>query len=153
MLAILAAIVVPSFEGTTYESKLSSLDTNLASMRTAIDMYYYQHSHYPGGVKSGGTCVAGNNTDTATPGAAAFVGHMTQYTNQTGVACSLPAGSNYGPYLEKIPVNPMTGSNEVIAIHTGDLDLAASGTDDDGGWRYDFISGRIIADQPSFQGR
>ena len=100
MLAILAAIVVPSFEGTTYESKLSSLDTNLASMRKAIDMYYYQHSHYPGAVKSGGTCIAGINTDTATPGAAAFVGHITQYSNQEGVSCSLPAGSNYGPYLQ-----------------------------------------------------
>ena len=154
MLSILAAIIVPAIQNTADESQLSAVDANLSSLRKAIDLYYYQHGHYPGAVKSQGTCTAGDNTDTATPGAAAFVAHLTQYTTKQGVACSQPGGaSRYGPYVRKIPVNPMTGDDTVTAIHTGSLRLPGSGTDKDGGWLYDFVVGRIVADQPAYEDR
>ena len=47
ILAILASIVVPQFAATTDDAKLSALDSNLASIRSAVDLYYQQHGHYP----------------------------------------------------------------------------------------------------------
>lgn len=154
VLSLLAAIVVPSFRGATSETELAALDADLASLRKAIELYYYQHGHWPGGVKSQGTCGAGTNTDTATPGAAAFVAHLTQYTTKSGIACSQPdSSSRYGPYLREIPTNPITNLDSVTAIQTGSLTMVGSGTDSDGGWLYDFVAGRILADQPSYSDR
>jgi general secretion pathway protein G len=160
ILAILAAIVIPQFGQTTDDAKLTALDADLAIFREAIDLYASQHGHFPGAVRSNGTCAVGANIDTATPGAAAFVAQMTQYTTVSGVACTesnAEAGGliRYGPYLRAraIPNNPMTGINQVVAIQTGALDMSGSGTDEDGGWLYDFIIGKIIADQPSYGNR
>lgn len=160
ILAALAGVVIPQLSGSQDDAKLAVLDTNLASLRKAIDLYTIQHGHFPGAVKSGGTCAVGTNTDTATPGAAAFVAHLTQYTTVEGVACSQKDGDSgglirYGPYFGNItlPSNPMTGLNTVTAIQTGALQMTGSGSDNDGGWLYDFITGQIIADQPSYDDR
>ena len=59
ILAILAAIVVPQFSAATDDAKLSALDTNLANMRSSIDLYYQQHGKYPGDVTSIGTALCG----------------------------------------------------------------------------------------------
>lgn len=157
IIALLSAIVVPQFSNTSNDAKLTTLKANLKQLRTAIDLYTLQHGHYPGAVSSVGICAVGNNTDTATPGAAAFVAHMSQYTTSTGIACSQKDGHQgglikYGPYLRssQLPVNPITGDDSVEAIQTGDIDMTASGNDSEGGWRYDFITGQIIANQPSY---
>lgn len=160
ILSVLASVVVPQFGKSSESSKLVALDSDLASLRTAIDMYTAEHGHYPGSVPSRGTCAVGDNTDTATPGAAAFLAHLTQYTTAEGVACSQSdaktGGSiRYGPYLRggRLPVNPLTGSSEIQAIQTGALKLAAYGSDADGGWLYDFAVGRIAANQPGYVDR
>ena len=55
VLAILAAIVVPQFSAASNDAKLRALDTTLANMRAAIDLYYQQHGKYPGrGTSIGG---------------------------------------------------------------------------------------------------
>ena len=156
ILSVLAAIVVPQFSQSKDGAKLAALDASLASMRKAIEMYTVDHGHYPGAVPSAGTCTVGDNTDTATPGAAAFIAHLTQYTSASGVACSGKGGAViYGPYLRvsSTPPNPMTGDNAVEAIQTGRLPMSASGNDDDGGWRYDFITSEFIANQPLYENR
>ena len=48
ILALLAAIVVPQFASSTDDAKLASLDTTLANVRAAVDLYYQQHGEYPG---------------------------------------------------------------------------------------------------------
>ena len=56
ILAILAAIIVPQFAGSTAEAKNSALDANLNSMRSMVEVYYQQHGVYPGvNASSGGT--------------------------------------------------------------------------------------------------
>ncbi|MFK8031733.1 MAG: type II secretion system protein [Gammaproteobacteria bacterium] len=155
ILATLAAIVMPQLRGSVDEAKLASMRTNLATLRSAISMYYHQHGHYPGSVRSQGSCAVGTNTETATAGEAAFTAQLTQYTTRSGVACSQSdkesgGAIKYGPYLREIPVNPVTGSNALFAIKTGLLELSGTGTDTDGGWLYDFVTGEIVADQPSY---
>ncbi|MCU7947719.1 MAG: prepilin-type N-terminal cleavage/methylation domain-containing protein, partial [Candidatus Thiodiazotropha sp. (ex Cardiolucina cf. quadrata)] len=40
ILALLAAIIVPQFASSTEDAKISSLDTSLAVVRTALDLYH-----------------------------------------------------------------------------------------------------------------
>ena len=61
ILAILAAIVVPQFASSTDDAAAAALRSNLAGIRSAIDLYTQQHGGtFPGAVAStGGTCTGG----------------------------------------------------------------------------------------------
>lgn len=160
ILAILAAIVVPQFASSTKDASDAALRSNLASLRSALDLYRQQHNGaYPGSTTAvpGASCTTGPGTGTAADAAnraLAMREQLTLYTNRAGQACAAlePDGSGnplygYGPYLRggALPTNPVTepSSNAVVATNTGVLTMAgdASGV----GWKYDTVSGRIIA--------
>ncbi len=152
ILAILAAIVVPQFASSTDDAKLSSLDTTLANMRSAIDLYYQQHGKYPGAViSSGATCDAGTADTTGSTGSLdkAFIAQLTRYTNATGQACT-GSGVNfkYGPYLKKdvLPNNAITGKNTITISTAGVLGMVSTTTDLSKGWLFDTKTGQFIAD-------
>ena len=54
VLGILAMIIIPQISVSTDEAKLSTLRTNLGSLRGAIELYYHQHGAYPGAKKTDG---------------------------------------------------------------------------------------------------
>ncbi len=153
ILAILAAIVVPQFASSTDDAKLSSLDTTLANMRSAIDLYYQQHGKYPGAVISSGatSCDAGTADTTGSTGNLdkAFIAQLTRYTNATGQACT-GSGVNfkYGPYLKKdvLPNNAITGKNTITISTAGVLGMVSTTTDLSKGWLFDTKTGQFIAD-------
>jgi general secretion pathway protein G len=93
ILGILAAIVIPQFTNASEEAKESSLATNLQTVRSQIELYKIQH------------------TD-ALPGAgsASFVEALTGRTDVYGAA---DVAGAYGPYMQKIPVNPFNDLNTV----------------------------------------
>ncbi len=153
ILALLAAIVVPQFASSTDDAKISSLDTTLSNMRGAIDLYYQQHGEYPGAndatteaiAACTGTQGTGNATDAANRDQA-FRDQMSMYTDTNGGACSIKDGTfKYGPYLKKsdLPNNPVTGVGTFVVENTGDLDMIGDGAD--GGWKYDVLTGKFIA--------
>src|SRR3972149_5345617 len=52
ILAILAAVVIPQLRSSSQDAKLSALDSDLSTARSAIELYYHQHnSSYPGVIK------------------------------------------------------------------------------------------------------
>ena len=68
ILAILAAIIIPQFTAATDDATQSAYDTNIANIRSAVDLYRQQHGEYPGRVTSTGAgCPAGSAN---VPGAA-----------------------------------------------------------------------------------
>ena len=154
ILALLAAIVVPQFASSTDDAKLASLDTTLSNVRAAIDLYYQQHGEYPGAltavdVACGGTDGTGDASNAAQR-AQAFLDQLSLYTDANGGACSVKdANFEFGPYLKKgsLPDNPITNVGELLAefvvINTGDLVMAADGPN--GGWKYDVVTGKFIA--------
>lgn len=157
ILAILAAIVVPQFASTTEDAQSSGLRSNLAAIRSAIDLYSQQHSStFPGEVAAtGATCTGGTAGSGAADTAEAFEEQLKYYTNAAGQACSIsdvPAGGvvefPFGPYIKgDIPDNPVTSVGTITIVTTGDLAMSAPAAPaDTNGWRYDTTSGKFIAD-------
>ena len=159
LLGILAAVVVPQFSAATNDTKLASLDTTLANMRAAIDVYYQQHGKYPGKKESkdSDTCgpvlggIPGTGDDKTEQ---AFIDQMSRYTNRKGESCTKTDSEfKYGPYLrtDLLPANPQTGSNALLISTAGALDMNSAVTN--GGWKYDTGTGHFIADHTDYDER
>jgi general secretion pathway protein G len=116
ILGILAAIVIPQFTEASTEAKLSSLCTDLQTVRSQIELYKIQHNDNP-------------------PAAANFVAQMTSKTDIDG---TVNATGAYGPYLQKMPTNPF---NDMDTI-----DTSGTAGDGVGGWEYNETTGAINAD-------
>lgn len=146
ILAILAAIVIPQFTSTTTDAQESALDADLATMRSAIELYKVQHTNgiYPGAVAtSGGTCTATKGTGAAGT-AQAFIDSMLMASDAAGDTCSLGDTTTYkyGPYIRKsIPTDPIYQSSAVAVTTTGAAIAPSAAT---GGWAYDTVSGQFV---------
>ena len=115
ILGILAAIVIPQFTEASTEAKTSSLMTDLQTMRSQIELYKVQHNDNP----------------------PTLIGFEAQITGQTDIYGAV--GTDYGPYLQKIPTNPFNDSSAFETWGTPGL----PGTI---GWEYDESNGSIRAD-------
>ena len=165
ILTIIAAIVMPQLSASTDDAKVAALDSNLARIRSAIDLYYQQHGHYPGNAAAtGATCPGGGtagagDVDTAANRAIGMAEQLTMFTNAAGEACSTTdATFKYGPYLKTagfgptaMPKNPITDSNAVSVVTTGNLALTSASTT--GGWLYDTTAGKFLADHSAYDDR
>jgi len=116
ILGILAAIVIPQFTEASTEAKTSSLCTDLQTVRSQIELYKIQHNDQLPGI-----------------GGATFVQAMTGKTNVAGAV-----GTDYGPYLQKIPTNPFNDS--------ATIDETGTPGNDGGGWDFDTTTGAFHAD-------
>ena len=165
ILTIIAAIVVPQLSASTNDAKVAALDSNLARIRSAIDLYYQQHGHYPGDANaSGATCPASGTAGTGTTTSAAtrataMAEQLTMFSNAVGQTCSTTdATFRYGPYLKTagfgeaaMPGNPITDSNAINVVTTGNLSLVSTSTT--GGWLYDTTAGKFLADHQDYDDR
>lgn len=94
VIGILAAIVVPQFTEAGTDAKLSTLKTNLQTIRGQLHLYKLQHD------------------DTFPTSAATFADQMTRASRSDGSTADLgTSGFNLGPYLQEIPRNPYSGGN------------------------------------------
>ena len=157
ILALLAAIVVPQFASSTDDAKLAALDSTLANMRAAIDIYYQQHGEYPGDLTAVPTqACAGTDGAGAVDTEAAFISQMTYYTDSDGGACSATDAVNhkFGPYIKKgsMPLDPYDGVATLVIVTAGDLDMPADAADP-GGWKYDTVTGKFIINKPAYETR
>jgi general secretion pathway protein G len=117
IIAILAAIAIPQFANTTGDAQESSLDANLSTVRSAIELYRVQHVNvYPGVTTSvNGNAACSTNGGTVGTGAvnteAAFREQLTGYSDRDGHTCTVPtAGFIYGPYIRGNLTNRSTTS-------------------------------------------
>ncbi len=146
ILAVLASVAIPQFSSSTDDAKEAVLDATLSEMRNAIELYYHQHGEYPS-ANGDGTNLANSP--------AAFLNQLTLYTDSNGeFATTKNSTYKYGPYLKKqqIPANPIDGSNTVVIPTSGGGDLTDTGTDA-GGWWFDNVSGKFIANDSAYYTR
>ncbi len=118
ILGILAAIVIPQFTEASTEAKTSSLCTDLQTMRSQIELYKVQH-----------------NDDLPTDGTAGFIAAMTAQTDIYGAV-----GTDYGPYVQKIPTNAFTDKDSVDILGTDTIG------NDSHGWDFNPTTGAFHAD-------
>ncbi len=119
ILGILAAIVIPQFTEASTEAKLSSLCTDLQTMRSQVELYKIQH-----------------NDDLPGAGGATFIEAMTGQTDVLGAV-----GADYGPYVQKIPTNQFNDF-DTIDEEAGDT-LRGGGNC---GWHFNINTGAWHAD-------
>ncbi|WP_200934184.1 prepilin-type N-terminal cleavage/methylation domain-containing protein [Massilia sp. Leaf139] len=139
IIAILAAIAIPQFSNSSGDAQESASIANLATMRSAIELYRVQHNNtYPStfvaGAPAAPACTGGTAGTGAVNTAAAFTEQLTMFSDAAGRTCSVNAtGYIYGPYLRAIPVEPITNVATVTVVTaTGDNAPGAATT----GWRF-----------------
>jgi general secretion pathway protein G len=96
ILGILAAIVIPQFSNASQEASVNRVRADLQTMRSQIELYKIQHLGVP------------------PTNVGSFQAQMTAQTDVAGAA-----GTDFGPYLQTIPVNAFTNSNAIVAADDG----------------------------------
>jgi len=100
ILGILAAIVIPQFSQASTDSKVSSLQSNLQTIRSQIALYKIQHN------------------DVIPVDGAALITALTTKTDVNGDPWT--AGAGFGPYLQVgVPGNPFVGNVPATIGATG----------------------------------
>ncbi|MFZ2149335.1 MAG: hypothetical protein WAV28_19155 [Sedimentisphaerales bacterium] len=111
VLSVVATTFVPKFIEASPETKTSDLIDGLQQMRAQLDLYRAQHEN-------------------SLPPVDSFESFKTAMTTKAG---------QYGPYVEKVPVNPFNNLNTVRF----DGEPAGAGN---AGWRVDTETGLFQAD-------
>lgn len=125
ILGILAAIVVPRLSDVTTISRETNLKENLSKIRANIQVYRNEHAAFPS--------------------PSSFGQQLTKPTDYSGeVAVTRDTTHRFGPYLEQMPANPVTGQVTVRAA-SGVSERFPPG-DIDGGWWFNEITGEFYAD-------
>ncbi|MDF1590190.1 MAG: type II secretion system protein [Desulfobacterales bacterium] len=155
VLGILAMIIIPQINVSTGEARLSTMRTNLSTIRNAIELYYHQHNNvYPGAVKIDGSGTATVAADLP----AAFTDQLIYYSQLDGKTSSDKSTLTapiFGPYLKTatLPQNPYNESSAVTCdITTIDLALRAATPADGTGWKFYVKMGVFIANDSATSG-
>jgi type II secretion system protein G len=141
LLGILAGVVIFNLAGSDQGAKESTLKSNVAGLREALNLYRSDHGWYP----------CDPRDFNAGADATVFVNQLTQYTDAAGRP-NLTRTTAYrmGPYLKKWPADSISGlgtvtintTNERILSEVSRVVAAGTGT---GGWYYEAKSGNIVA--------
>jgi general secretion pathway protein G len=140
ILGILAAVVVPQFSNASGMARENALKDDLRYLRMQIGVYKAQHQDAPPGYANGNTSNA--------PDALTFVLQLTQYTNHSGEYSATPdADHAFGPYMLRVPVNPLNGKDGVW-VYAADTQMPAPNASIDAGWIYNATTQQIIPNLP-----
>ena len=130
ILGILAAIVIPQFAMASDDARLSTLASDLQSVRSQLELYRCHHEgDYPNGADS----------DT-------WKAQLTGQTEDDG-----SVGTLHGPYLRSFPVNFFNDSSAVVIDAAG-----ASGPGlvnaDTCGWYFNAVTGHFAPNDETVAG-
>ena len=147
VLGILAMVIVPQITVSTQDAKTSTLETNLAAIRNAIELYYVQHNNiFPGEVDEADGTTTFADAAIPTDSDEAFIAQLTQFSDATGkTSATKDAAYPFGPYLKggAFPSNPFDDSNAVLCAISADITITT--TTAAGGWIYYPKIGKILA--------
>ncbi len=119
ILGVMASIAIPQYVGAKAQARTSCLLSNLQVIRKQIELYKHHHRNLP--------AAPGETSDD-------FTRRMTTRTDLNG-----DAGTAFGPYLQRIPINLVNGRR---TVRIGGLPAGAN-TD---GWRFHPLTGEFQAD-------
>ena len=113
ILGILAAIVIPQFSNASQSARANTLKDELRFLREQNAIYKIIHNDIPPGYDS--------NNPLGSASEATYVAQMTLYTDAYGTT-SATQSTVYknGPYLSKIPANPINNKSSILILQNGD---------------------------------
>jgi len=127
ILGILAAIVLPEFQGHAAESRESAVKSSLHTVRCQIELYKMQHNNLNPGYKGALPAFPTELTSQ-------FIG--TSKLTGFASASKTPTGDFlYGPYLMQMPVNPFNDLSDIKIVGDAVTDFSIV-ADDSTGWLY-----------------
>jgi type II secretory pathway pseudopilin PulG len=145
MLGILATIIIPQISVSTEDAKLNTLKTNLNHLRSAVELYYYQHNNtYPGATKHTDGTAVGSDGDAE----AAFIPQLTQFTDLNGeVATSGDSTYQFGPYIKSatLPTNPFNNGSDIVCDYDETDITARDSTGASAGYKFYPVTGVLIS--------
>ena len=147
ILGILAAVAIPQFGTSTDDARVATLQSNLSSLRNAIELYKQEHnSTYPGVVQQDDDTTATVEGDETSTCSVAFVAQLTLYSDMAGVTAVGSSAGAKGPYVKKgaLPVNPYNNLDTVKCDKTLN-DVTTVVTDNSTGWLFYTQTGRFVA--------
>jgi general secretion pathway protein G len=121
IIGIIAAIAIPRMSRGAAGAGDAALSSNLAVLRSAIDLYHTEHG----------------GQDSSYPSAANIAAQLMGYTDESGAVAPKDSTHIYGPYLRSIPPLP-------VGAKKGSTGIAAA----DGagvGWIYTAATGTIVS--------
>jgi general secretion pathway protein G len=143
ILGILATVVIPQFSNAGKEARENTLKDDLRYLRIQIAVFKAQHRDVPPGYPGGDR--------NAAPTEAVFLDQMTSNTSED---CATHDGATnvykFGPYLTKMPTNPINGQSAIKFVADAD-DLPAP-DDTAFGWIYKPKTQQIIANSTGNDG-
>lgn len=134
ILGILAAIVLPEFQGHAAESRESAIKSSLHTVRCQIELYKMQHNALNPGYYGPSMLLTGTDM---------FDDQFTGTSKIDGFAVSTKTPSDpflYGPYLMQMPKNPFSNLNTVTIVTDGTTDFSGL-ANDSSGWLYERTTG------------
>ena len=137
LLGILAVIVLPLVANSSISAKESALALDLQMLRRYVLVYKTQHLEVGPGYPDGDT--------TQAPTEDVFIAQTTMSSKPSGETAAVgTAGFVRGPYLMKIPVNPMNHLNTVQVL--GNAEEFPANADDTHGWIYKASTSEVRSD-------
>jgi general secretion pathway protein G len=137
LLGILATTVISMTSDSAISAKESALATDLQLLRRFVLIYKCHHLEAGPGYPNGQTSAA--------PTEQAFIDQATLSSNSAGQTAAVGTpGFNRGPYMQKIPVNPLNNLSTVQMLGDGE-DFPAS-ADNSHGWICKPATSEIRAD-------
>ncbi|HEX2974086.1 MAG TPA: type II secretion system protein [Tepidisphaeraceae bacterium] len=127
-LGVLSAIVLPRFSDASHIARANTLKDELRYLRTQVAMFKAQHEGVAPGYPKGNT--------QAIPTAEDF---RQQMTSASDARCNMGEPSpayQFGPYLQKMPQNPLNGLDTVWVVPNDQPAAKAVKPDDSTGWIY-----------------
>jgi general secretion pathway protein G len=137
LLGVLAAIVIPAFGNGATSARQSTLSQELRILQRVVLIYKAQHLEAAPGYPNGQTSV--NPTEQT------FLDQVLLSSDTSGQTAALgTAGYNRGPYLAKIPMNPINGKNTIQMLNNAQAFPADA--DNSHGWIYKAATGEMRPD-------
>lgn len=128
ILGVLGAIVLPRFSDASNTTRENNLKDDLRYTRTQIIVFKAQHNDTAPGYPTGKTSASPTEQD--------FLLQMTLPTDEFCNPYKSSAGKKLGPYLKKMPVNPLNGLSTILIVPNGSSMPPAGLPDNSTGWIY-----------------
>lgn len=139
IMGILAAAILPKLSNASETARAGMLKDDLRIIRIQLSVFRAEHRELPAGYPEG--------VRTAPPTEEALRRHLCLASNAEGQTAAVGTpGYPFGPYLRRIPENPVNSKNTVQVI--GDDEAMPTAGDNSHGWIHKPATQNFRADSP-----